>query len=369
MHYYERHLGDYARDTGHLSLLEHGVYGVLLDRYYSTEEPIPAAQAYRIARARTDDERAAVDAVLAEFFVLDGEVWRHRRADEEILKAQNRIAAARENGKRGGNPKKKAGYNEPGFLYAIQRQAGGRIKVGITKHPAQRMSDLRAKNGPIRQLALLAVEDMGRCEAQVHGLFAQHLDGEWIDAPEDAVLSACRAVAEGCAQAPDSGAGLAPDRAPESAGDPVTHQPPDTRHHSAVSSSQHAARAPADAGAAMTDAGRACRLMREAGCATTNPAHPDLLAALAEGCTPEELAATVAEAITGGIRKPFPWAISTARGRRAAGPRPMTTGATHAHPDHGTAAGGGPRLSLADRAAQRAQDILARRAERERAAG
>lgn len=26
MNYYERHLGDYARDTGHLSIMEHGVY-------------------------------------------------------------------------------------------------------------------------------------------------------------------------------------------------------------------------------------------------------------------------------------------------------------------------------------------------------
>jgi hypothetical protein len=32
MKFYQRHLGDYARDTAHLSLLEHGVYSVLLDR-------------------------------------------------------------------------------------------------------------------------------------------------------------------------------------------------------------------------------------------------------------------------------------------------------------------------------------------------
>ena len=36
MNYYERHLGDYARDTGHLSMLEHGAYSLLLDRYYAT---------------------------------------------------------------------------------------------------------------------------------------------------------------------------------------------------------------------------------------------------------------------------------------------------------------------------------------------
>jgi uncharacterized protein YdaU (DUF1376 family) len=75
-----------------------------------------------------------------------------------------------------------------------------------------------------------------------------------------------------------------------------------------------------------TEAGRACLLMRQAGCAVgTNPAHPDLLAALAEGVTPEDLAATVREAIEGGKGRPFNWAITTARSRRAQGAKPITT--------------------------------------------
>ena len=106
MNYYERHLGDYARDAGHLSMLEHGAYTLLLDRYYSTEQPIPADQAYRVARARSKDEKAAVDAVLAEFFTLTEGCWHNGRTDEEIAKAQSRIKAAQENGRRGGRPKK-----------------------------------------------------------------------------------------------------------------------------------------------------------------------------------------------------------------------------------------------------------------------
>ena len=45
VNYYERHLGDYARDTAHLTMVEHGAYTLLLDRYYATESPIPADQA------------------------------------------------------------------------------------------------------------------------------------------------------------------------------------------------------------------------------------------------------------------------------------------------------------------------------------
>ncbi len=130
MNYYERHLGDYARDTGHLSMLEHGAYGLLLDRYYATEAPIPAAQVYRIARALSKLERAAVDAVLAEFFRLVDGGWTNARADAEIGKAQTRINAARENGRRGGRPrnnpngtKQEPGGFSPGSKSETQRKA------------------------------------------------------------------------------------------------------------------------------------------------------------------------------------------------------------------------------------------------------
>lgn len=106
MNYYERHLGDYTRDTAHLSLLEHGVYTILLDRYYITEQGIPDAMKYRLARARTRAERAAVDIVLQEFFTLQEGNWVNHRAEEEIEKARKKIGVARENGGKGGRPRK-----------------------------------------------------------------------------------------------------------------------------------------------------------------------------------------------------------------------------------------------------------------------
>lgn len=112
MNYYERHLGDYAKDTGHLSMLEHGAYTLLLDRYYSTEQGIPADQAHRVARAKTKEERAAVDAVLGEFFTLADGVWTKGRVQQEIAKAAGRIAAAQNNGRRGGRPKKEPEQNQ-----------------------------------------------------------------------------------------------------------------------------------------------------------------------------------------------------------------------------------------------------------------
>lgn len=95
MNYYERHLGDYARDCGHLSLLEEGVYTRLLDRYYASEQPLPADQVYRITRASSRPERAAVDAVLREFFVKDGDLYRHKRCDAEIERTQEKKRKAK----------------------------------------------------------------------------------------------------------------------------------------------------------------------------------------------------------------------------------------------------------------------------------
>ena len=84
MNYYKRHLGDYAKDTRHLSLAEHGAYCLLLDYYYSTETPLPADRCERIANAYAEHEREAVQNVLKAFFTQTPEGWRNSRADAEI---------------------------------------------------------------------------------------------------------------------------------------------------------------------------------------------------------------------------------------------------------------------------------------------
>lgn len=122
MNYYERHLGDYARDAAHLSMLEHGAYTLLLDRYYTTGEPIPHDQVYRLCRSRTDDERAAVDAVLVEFFELIDGAWVNRRCEQEIQKYQEKQEKARASANaRWSNPPKKSDRN----ANAMRTHSGG----------------------------------------------------------------------------------------------------------------------------------------------------------------------------------------------------------------------------------------------------
>lgn len=106
MHYYKRHIGDYAKKAGHLSPLEHGVYNLIIDSYYDREQAPTLLEAMRWARARTEDEKAAVLAVLDEFFTLEGERYRQNRIEDELAsyhgkaETNRQIAIAREEKRR-----------------------------------------------------------------------------------------------------------------------------------------------------------------------------------------------------------------------------------------------------------------------------
>lgn len=119
--------------------MEHGAYTLLLDRYYSTEAGIPETQAFRLARARTQEEREAVEVVLAEFFELIDGVWINRRAEEEIQKAKARIEAAKENGRKGGRPKKNQAETQQkpsGFSLGSDLETQTEPSEKLTKHQA-----------------------------------------------------------------------------------------------------------------------------------------------------------------------------------------------------------------------------------------
>jgi len=89
--WYPHYPGDYARDTGHLSMVQHGAYRLLLDHYYATGAPLPAdfPVLYRLCRAFSREERKAVDFVLSNFFGLQPDGYHNKRADIELAKAHD----------------------------------------------------------------------------------------------------------------------------------------------------------------------------------------------------------------------------------------------------------------------------------------
>lgn len=105
MNYYERHIGDYLKGTAHLSLLEHGIYGRLLDVYYTRESGIPADQSARLIGARTPEELTVLGIVLAEFFVEQDGLWIHGRCEREVAKYKDKQDKAKRSADARWNPK------------------------------------------------------------------------------------------------------------------------------------------------------------------------------------------------------------------------------------------------------------------------
>lgn len=269
MFWYKRHIGDFTQDTLHLSVTAIGCYDLLLDWYYANERPLPTDKAdiYRLARASQRTEKQAVDKVLSEFFERQDDGWHNARADRELIEYGVRRDAKRENGKKGGRPRKP-----------------------IDPEPNENLLGFDSVTEPDPN------KKHNQTTKQLH-----------------ADTTSTHAAAS---RARD-------DSAPISAPTP-------------------------------TAAGLACRLMKQAGCIGVNPQHPDLLAALDAGVTPEALADTAREAIELGKTKPFPWAIATARGR---------VDEANNHPPgapHGNRTTGVRKLSVVERVERNAKAALER---------
>lgn len=119
MNFYKHHIGDYAKKTAHLTVLEHGAYLLMMQAYYATERPLPFGRdLYRICRANGKKERAAIDKVASEFWTRTEAGLINSRADREMAEDRAFIEKQRASGrasalKRWGNGGYNGATNEP----------------------------------------------------------------------------------------------------------------------------------------------------------------------------------------------------------------------------------------------------------------
>lgn len=94
------YVGDYLRDTGHLSTLEHGAYFLLLLHAWSHEGILPAcdSRVRKIARLDARDWKRCREHVMR-FFYVAPEGLRHKRVDEELGHSRARQERASQAGK------------------------------------------------------------------------------------------------------------------------------------------------------------------------------------------------------------------------------------------------------------------------------
>lgn len=90
MNYFEHHIGDYDKNTSHLTACEDGIYSRMIRRYMDKERPldVDTKEIKRIVRARNREEKSAVDAILKEFFHFENDGWHHKTCDETIAAYQ-----------------------------------------------------------------------------------------------------------------------------------------------------------------------------------------------------------------------------------------------------------------------------------------
>lgn len=110
MQHYQRHIGDYAKKAGRLSILQHGVYNLLMDACYDRESFPTRDEAIDWVWAASKEEIEAVDFVLRRFFTLqdDGKYVQNRIREELEIFAEKCQKQA-EKGRKGGRPKKTHG--------------------------------------------------------------------------------------------------------------------------------------------------------------------------------------------------------------------------------------------------------------------
>jgi uncharacterized protein YdaU (DUF1376 family) len=102
MHYYQFHIGDYRRDTAHLTLIEHAIYRALIDTCFETEQPLPLVRS-KIERShsiRTPEESTALDNVLADFFIETEAGFIHTRIQQDIEAVYAKSEKARESARK-----------------------------------------------------------------------------------------------------------------------------------------------------------------------------------------------------------------------------------------------------------------------------
>lgn len=146
MDWYKRYIGDYARDTGRLSPLQHGIYSLLLDHYYAEEAPLPSdfRELYRIAKCATKSEQKSCRKVAERFFTVGSDGALHNsRADKEIASVKQLIQQAKESGMRGANKR----WGSRGPTGDPNRDPNGKpTKKSMAATMALQIPDSRSKN-------------------------------------------------------------------------------------------------------------------------------------------------------------------------------------------------------------------------------
>lgn len=105
------YIGDYLRDTMGLSTREHGIYLLLILHYWVEKQLTDDMEELMYITKIEEQHRPLLEKVLNKYFKHETGRFFHKRIDEELRRAKNISNRNRENGKKGGRPRKYTGEN------------------------------------------------------------------------------------------------------------------------------------------------------------------------------------------------------------------------------------------------------------------
>lgn len=89
----------YLADAEHLPTIGHGAYFLLIMNYWRRQKPLPADDFVLAGIAKlSEDEWLRLKPHIAKFFQESDGLWHHKRIDEEIQRASDKIEQARSKG-------------------------------------------------------------------------------------------------------------------------------------------------------------------------------------------------------------------------------------------------------------------------------
>ena len=99
--YMQLYVSDYLADTAHLSAEQHGAYMLLLMNYWQKGKPLDNTNERLQHVARLSDKAwISNKEILAEFFLIEGDIWTHTRIEEDLSKVREKSVKASTAGKR-----------------------------------------------------------------------------------------------------------------------------------------------------------------------------------------------------------------------------------------------------------------------------
>jgi len=192
MHYYPHYIDDFNAATRHLTRLERSIYRDLIDTYYDTEKPLrnDLRALGRKIIANSDEELAALEIILNEYFILTDEGWRHERCETVIAEYAKKVESAKSAAaKRWQNMRTQYERNTDAMLSKTKTKSKTKSK-SIFKPPTNAEVAIKAKEKGAKEPMVLAdrfvnyYESNGWKVGKNQMKSWQHALGNWI-AKED----------------------------------------------------------------------------------------------------------------------------------------------------------------------------------------